>query len=61
MWDPARASSVPRHADIPPIQRPKDDALIDVYFHILSSLPCHDSKPTIVRREWETSQHRAHI
>ena len=45
--------SVPHHADTRPIQHSNDHTLIDVEFHILSTLPCKD--PIIVKREWETN------
>ena len=41
--------SVPRHADTHLIQRSNDHTLIDVEFHIMSSLPCEN--PIIVKRE----------
>ena len=45
--------SVPCHTDTRPIQNSNDHTMIDVEFHILSSLPRDD--PIIVKREWETS------
>jgi hypothetical protein len=41
--------SVPCHADTRSIQRSYDRELIDVEFHILSTLPCEN--PVIVKRE----------
>jgi hypothetical protein len=49
--------SVPRHVDTRLIQASDDRTLIDVEFHIMSTLPCE--KPIIVKREWKSSQCRA--
>jgi hypothetical protein len=50
---PMHALSVPLHgADSLPIQKSRDNTLVEVEFHILPTLPSKD--PTVVRRKWAT-------
>ena len=50
--------SVPRLADVRPIQNSNDHPSIDVEFHILSTIPCKKHTVVKAKREWETGHHR---
>jgi hypothetical protein len=57
---PVHAFSIPLHgADSLPIQKSRDNMLIEVEFHILPTLPSED--PTVVRRKLATRQYRSRV